>query len=74
MPAEHLTLLRFLFLDGSINSQGLRPISWDDFFEQFDLLGLSFAYANEVDEEGGQVYEFQQASSGVTFHAAGNGL
>ena len=52
MPAEIMPLvfdslparLHFLVGDAKIGTPELRPISWESFFAQFDLLGLAFAY------------------------------
>lgn len=39
------TILYFLFGDLAKNGTAeIRPISWEDFFARFDLLGLSMAY------------------------------
>lgn len=38
------TVLRFLFNDLRGGTPDLRPITWEDFFARFDLLGLSMAY------------------------------
>ena len=35
------SVLRFLFDEARNGTPELKPISWDDFFARFDLLGLS---------------------------------
>ena len=37
-------VLHFLTGDATKGTPELRPISWESFFAQFDLLGLSFTY------------------------------
>ena len=40
-------LLHFLFGAAKAGTPELRPITWEDFFARFDLLGLSVALDNE---------------------------
>jgi hypothetical protein len=42
------TILHFLFGEAKAGTPELRPISWDDFFARFDLLGLSLAFDDET--------------------------
>ena len=42
------TMLYFLFGDARAGTPELRPISWEDFFARFDLLGLALAYDEET--------------------------
>jgi hypothetical protein len=37
-------ILHFLFGDARAGSLDIQPISWEDFFAHFDVLGLSVAY------------------------------
>ena len=47
-------ILRFTFGTASEAEPTLRPISWESFFAQFDLLGLALAF------DGENSYEFVQ--------------
>ena len=38
------TILYFLFGEARAGTPELRPITWEDFFAKFDLLGLSIAF------------------------------
>ena len=38
------TILYFLFGAAAAGTADLHPITWEDFFARFDLLGLSVAY------------------------------
>ena len=42
-------VLRFLFGEAREGTPELRPISWEEFFARFDLLGLALAYDDSPD-------------------------
>jgi hypothetical protein len=41
------TILYFLFGNARGGTEDIHPISWEDFFARFDLLGLSMAWADD---------------------------
>ncbi len=53
-------ILQFMFLDGSLNRPELTPISWEDFFAKFDLLGFALAYEDNRSEKPSKTYELRQ--------------
>ena len=76
VPAEvfpHLfdgepAVLRFLFGVDPIGTTELRPISWENFFAHFDLLGLALVYDDQP------TYELLQIEDKSAFRFDGKPL
>jgi hypothetical protein len=54
---SRVPIIQFMFLDGSPNQPELTPISWEDFFSKFDLLGLVLACEDNRSGEPTKAYE-----------------
>ena len=54
------SVLRFIFGNAELETPEFRPITWEDFFAHFDVMGLSLVYDTEPDKDTNCRYEFLQ--------------
>ena len=65
-------LLGLYFGPDAAKENGLRTVTWDDFFARFDLMGLAFVYDDDPKREAWNSYEILQIDSRSPYSFGGS--